>query len=67
VTESLATNVIFVCPECGTLYYADQGAIIRPTVGRRFQCSECETEVYPWFGAYDYTGWRPYKVRGKKA
>lgn len=66
MTDSLATTVIFVCTGCGSLYQADQGALIRPTVGRRFQCSECETEVYRWFGAHDYTGWRPYKVRRKK-
>jgi hypothetical protein len=66
MTESLATTVIFVCTGCGSLYEADQSAFIRRTIGR-FQCSECGTEVYQWFGAYDYTGWRPYKVRRKKS
>jgi len=66
VTESLTTTVIFVCSGCGSLDEADQAAFIRPTAAR-FQCRVCGTEVYRWFGAYDYTGWRPYKVRRKKA
>jgi hypothetical protein len=66
MTSISVSIVIFVCKGCESVYEANQAAFIRPTAGR-FQCSECGTEVYRWFGAYDYTGWRPYKMRRKKS
>jgi hypothetical protein len=66
MTSISVSIVIFVCKRCESVYEANQAAFIRPTVGR-FQCSECGTEVYQWFGAYDYTGWRPYKVGRKRS
>jgi hypothetical protein len=59
-------TVIFVCTRCGSVYEADQGAVTLPTVGH-FRCGICGIEVYRWCGAYDYTGWRSYKVRRKKS
>lgn len=51
------TFVNFACPACNQVYRATQErfAYVRPG---RFDCIECNAEVYAWRSHCDYTGWQ---------
>jgi hypothetical protein len=53
------TFVIFACPKCRQAYRAVQERYPYERHGR-FDCIECNAEVYAWKGFFDYTGWKAY-------
>jgi hypothetical protein len=53
----ILTTVIFSCPQCRLLYSAEQERFTRESAGR-FDCIDCNAEIFSWSGRYDYVRWR---------
>lgn len=49
-------TVVFVCPSCGAGYQVTQKRLTVPSLGS-FKCQVCRTEIYSWYGTYDYVDW----------
>ena len=57
MTSGVRHRELFVCPNCGIGYRAICEKQPSEQSGR-FDCVDCQTEVYSWSGTYDYTGWK---------
>jgi hypothetical protein len=57
MTSGVRPRELFVCPKCGIGYRAISEQQSSEQSGR-FDCIDCQTEVYSWSGMYDYTDWK---------
>jgi hypothetical protein len=51
------TTVIFICPNCSLLYSALQDRFTQESAGR-FDCIDCNAEVFSWRGLHDFARWK---------
>jgi hypothetical protein len=57
------TTVIFICPKCGVLYRTEQESFTRESAGR-FDCIDCNAEIFAWRGLYDFVRWKAITIGG---